>query len=157
MTKTEEAKGLLAIALDATRSGKERLKALLAANGIRQGLKVGWAKLTPDGEAINYASVLAEVQDMAEEDAEKAEKPKPAAKPKAGAKAKAPKDEERGKISALVRELLTGTDKPYAEIVAEVVKAHPAAKTTARSVASVASDLRKAGRAVAMRRQEAAA
>jgi hypothetical protein len=76
----------------------------------------------------------------------------PKRKPKADAK---PKDSERGKISALVRELLLGTDLPYADIVSRVKAEHPEAKTTARSVASVASDLRTAGQAVSVRRAPA--
>jgi hypothetical protein len=165
MSKTEEAKGLLATALDADRAGKERLAALLRANELRTEMKVGWAKLTADGGALNYASLLSEVQDAVEADAEYAEAKaqhdaeKTTRKaPKAAAKKETrPKDEERGKISALVKELLLGTELPYAEIVERVRKAHPAAKTTARSVASVASDMRKAKLPVATRRQDAAA
>ncbi len=164
MSKAAEAKGLLAVALDADRPAKERLAALLKANDLRAEMKVGWAKLTEDGQPLNYAALLADAQDAAEEASTlRQEPPKPepkASKAKPAAKAKAPKkpkDEERGKISALVRKVLLETDLPYDKIVERVLKAHPNAKTTARSVASVASDLRRAGQTVAMRRVEASA
>lgn len=48
---------------------------------------------------------------------------------------------------------LTQTDLGYAEIVDKVLEEHPDARTTARSVASVASALRKKGVDVPMRRK----
>lgn len=57
----------------------------------------------------------------------------------------------RGAIGAMCAELLR-TDLPYGEIVARVRARYPAARTTARSLASVAMDLRAAGVHVPARR-----
>lgn len=80
-------------------------------------------------------------------------KPKPKAAPKAPKASTA--DPERGKLSAFVRNLLSTTDLPYSEIVSKTLRMFPNATTTTRSVASVASDMRKKGETVAMRRVEA--
>lgn len=61
----------------------------------------------------------------------------------------------RGAIGALVIELLV-TDMPYADIVETVKAKYPMAKTTARSIASVAMDLRRDGIEVPSRRKPAA-
>ena len=61
----------------------------------------------------------------------------------------------RGAIGALVIELLV-TDMPYEDIVAKVRATYPDAKTTARSIASVAMDLRRDGVNVPSRRKPAA-
>lgn len=63
----------------------------------------------------------------------------------------------RGAIGAMSIELLTGSDEPYADIVAKIVAKYPTAKTTARSLASVAMDLRKDGVDVPSRRKPAKA
>lgn len=60
--------------------------------------------------------------------------------------------EPRGAISASVRRLLLDPALSYADIVAMVRAAHPNAATTARSLASVACDMRKAGADVPHRR-----
>lgn len=62
----------------------------------------------------------------------------------------------RGAIGALSIEYLTGSDEPYADIVAKIVAKYPTAKTTARSLASVAMDLRRDGIEVPSRRKPAA-
>lgn len=78
-------------------------------------------------------------------------------------KAAAPKQrtavptEERGLISAMVRCELMDTSDSYALIVERVKARYPNAQTTARSVASVAADLRKDGVEVASRRPAKAA
>jgi len=54
-----------------------------------------------------------------------------------------------------VQELLMDVDNAYVEIVAEVKRRFPDAKTTARSVASVAATLRKKGVDVPTRRKAA--
>lgn len=59
----------------------------------------------------------------------------------------------RPTVGALVEQLLMDPDVSYEAIVARVVLAHPGAKTTARSVASTASVLRKKGASVPMRRK----
>lgn len=64
---------------------------------------------------------------------------------------------ERGLISAEVRRRLTDTDETYSEIAEAVRGMYPSARTTSRSIASVASDLRRAGQAVAIRRVPAKA
>lgn len=61
-------------------------------------------------------------------------------------------DRPRVTVGATVKRLLTETDLGYAEIVDRVLAEHPDARTTARSVASVASTLRKKGVDVPMRR-----
>ncbi|NCQ23583.1 MAG: hypothetical protein COW54_02345 [Rhodobacteraceae bacterium CG17_big_fil_post_rev_8_21_14_2_50_63_15] len=58
-------------------------------------------------------------------------------------------------IGAVVQELLMDVDNAYVEIVAEVKRRFPDAKTTARSVASVAATLRKKGVDVPTRRKAA--
>lgn len=63
----------------------------------------------------------------------------------------------RGAIGAMSIELLTGSDEPYADIVAKIVAKYPTAKTTARSLASVAMDLRRDGVEVPSRRKPAKA
>jgi hypothetical protein len=60
--------------------------------------------------------------------------------------------EVRGAISLKVRELLSGTELPYSEIVETVKRDHPHAVTTTRSVASVASEMRAKGEKVPTRR-----
>ena len=75
------------------------------------------------------------------------------------AKASAPevteKTDDRPKLTVgtTVKRLLTETDLGYAEIVEKTLEEHPDARTTARSVASVASTLRKSGVEVPMRRK----
>lgn len=61
----------------------------------------------------------------------------------------------RGAIGALVIELLA-TDMPYVDIVRQVRETYPSARTTARSIASVAMDLRREGIVVPSRRKPAA-
>lgn len=60
---------------------------------------------------------------------------------------------ERGAIGRLVISLLVDTDDDYATIVGKVREAHPDAKTTARSIASIAADLRRDGVEVKSRRK----
>lgn len=62
------------------------------------------------------------------------------------------KGDQRGLISAMVRCELMDTTDSYAAIVERVKAKYPNANTTTRSVASVASDLRKDGVAIASRR-----
>lgn len=57
-------------------------------------------------------------------------------------------------VGTTVKRFLTETDLRYAEIVDKVLEEHPDARTTARSVASVASTLRKSGLVVPMRRNK---
>lgn len=63
----------------------------------------------------------------------------------------------RGAIGAMSIKLLTGSDEPYTDIVAKIVAKYPTAKTTARSLASVAMDLRRVGVEVPSRRKPAKA
>lgn len=65
-------------------------------------------------------------------------------------------DQSRPTVGATVKRLLTETDLGYAEIVDNVLAEHADARTTARSVASVASTLRKKGVDVPMRRKSKA-
>jgi len=59
-------------------------------------------------------------------------------------------------IGSLVQELLMDPDLGYAAIIDRVVAEFPGAKTSIRSVASVAADLRKKGTDVPMRRKSKA-
>lgn len=103
----------------------------------------------PKVEIGEKASALAdEITEALKPAPEKPKVPKAAKKPD-------PKDPERGKLSAFVRNLLATTDLPYSDIVAKTLRMFPGATTTTRSVASVASDMRKKGETVAMRRAEA--
>ena len=63
----------------------------------------------------------------------------------------------RGAIGAMSIELLTASDEPYESIVGKIVARYPTAKTTARSLASVAMDLRRDGVEVPSRRKPAKA
>lgn len=58
----------------------------------------------------------------------------------------------RGSINAMVKGLLADPDLSYGAIVDRVMAAHPDARTTARSVASTASVMRRKGETVPMRR-----
>lgn len=58
----------------------------------------------------------------------------------------------RGGVNALVTRLLGDPTLSYTDIVAQVVAAFPGAQTSARSVASTASVLRRKGTPVPMRR-----
>lgn len=62
--------------------------------------------------------------------------------------------EPKRTIGSLVQELLMDAGLSYAVIVDMVVAEFPAAKTTARSVASVAAVMRKRGADVPMRRKQ---
>lgn len=60
---------------------------------------------------------------------------------------------ERGAIGRMVIDLLTKTDDDYATMVGKIKEAYPEAKTTARSIASIAADLRRDGVDVKSRRK----
>ncbi|WP_413875488.1 hypothetical protein [Albidovulum sp.] len=62
---------------------------------------------------------------------------------------------DRGAVGRLVAELLADPGLSYVGIVERVVAAHPAAKTTVRSVASTACVMRKQGVDVPVRRKPA--
>ena len=57
-----------------------------------------------------------------------------------------------GLVGPLARKLLVETDQTYPEIIEAIRAKFPKAKTTARSVASIACVLRKKGVEVPMRR-----
>ena len=59
-----------------------------------------------------------------------------------------------GEIGPLARKLLVETDQTYAEIVQAIRVKFPKAQTSARSVASIACNLRKKGVDVPMRRTQ---
>ena len=61
-------------------------------------------------------------------------------------------DATKPTIGALIAELVFDASRTYFDIVNEVLKTFPDAKTTTRSVASVAARLRKAGVDVPHRR-----
>lgn len=119
------------------KAGRDKLNAAIDAEQATQVNK--WyaegEELTPEEQA----EIGSELTDLTSD----AEKP--------ATEEKAP----RGAIGALVIELLV-TEMPYADIVAQVKETYPSAKTTARSIASVAMDLRRAGIEVPSRRKPAA-
>jgi hypothetical protein len=93
---------------------------------------------------------------IAEDPAEAATAPG-SVKPKRPKKEPKPIDPNRGALTRLVEELLMDAGLGYDDILALVVKAHPAARTTRRSLASVAADMRKERRIdVPVRRRVAA-
>ncbi len=153
MSKTQQAKDSLAIALDILQSAAERLKHLEDANALRKELSIGWGKLdAPEG--FNMGATLEELRELVQKEAE-GDKEKPLngeTTPPAEPVVKT----DRGGIGRLVNVLLVDTDLDYAAIVARVKVDFPEAKTTARSVASVAADLRRDGVDVKTRRKAAA-
>lgn len=168
MTRKEQALQALAIARDENSAMSIRDKAIKELFSIKKAAKMSFEKFIGEDtteltqleasldwkacceEADNKADAALEVED---------EKPKPAApivaQVAAAIKKPAKKkvDTNRGKITELCRTLLLEGDAPYAEIVATVIAKYPEAQTTARSVASIASDMRKAGKIVSMRRK----
>lgn len=82
---------------------------------------------------------------------------KPAKKLKPAIKAQIEGGDIRGLITKQVRQLLLDTEYGYPAIVDIVKHKYPEAKTTTRSVASVASEMRKAGLNVAVRKKGAQA
>lgn len=166
MTKKEQALGLFTQAADELNTLDERVMALEELLALKKSAKTSWDKLGVDQDQLEalqnsldgqlgaeaeavMVSVASEATTEPETDPlEEAIMPEQKAK---NPKAKA--DTERGLITALTKKLLLEDDAPYAEIV-DVVKAKfPEAKTTARSVASVASEMRKKGEKVASRRK----
>ena len=81
----------------------------------------------------------------------------PDADDEANEPAEAVTDDRGQTIGALVAELLADPDLGYAEIVAVVRGRFPKARTTARSVASVASTMRRMGVDVPKRGRKGAA
>ena len=168
MSKTQEARDALAIALDAGRAPEERSAALGVANELRKELSIGWGKLgAPEGfdfKALDeeLRAAIQQAEGDAEKPLESAEQPSDAVEvtphgaPGMGQTADGPKV-DRGGIGRLVNLLLTTTELDYASIVGRVKEQYPEAKTTARSIASVAADLRRDGVQVPSRRRAAKA
>jgi hypothetical protein len=130
------------------------LNALRVANGMTElkSWKNGQAKLL---EAIaKLTPAEAPVEEIVETPAETVEQAVENETPAETAVTveKAP----RGAIGNLVMELLQ-TEMPYEDIVKQVRETYPSAKTTARSIASVAMDLRAAGLTIPSRRKVAKA
>lgn len=173
MTNKERAQALWAIAGDEGRSFLERQQAAAELLDLQRASKVGWAKLgLPDGARQALEARLGpeptSTHDLGGgltiETNVKGFEPLKGAALRATIAAADPLDEapakpaeggERGLISAEVRRLLA-TDLPYASIVEAVRARFPSAATTARSVASVAAEMRAKGQAVPSRRRAAA-
>jgi hypothetical protein len=66
-----------------------------------------------------------------------------------------PKKAAQETVGEIAKKLLVETDQTYPEIVEAIKAKHPKAQTTARSVASIACNLRKKGIEVPMRRTSA--
>ena len=156
MSKTQEAKDLLAYALDEVRVPKDRLKALEDANVLRRELSIGWAKLgAPEG--FNMAATIEDLRELIAKPVEPAQEPQAEGDKETPLESEpTPPKKDRGGIGRLVNELLVDTDLDYKAIVEKVKENFPDAKTTARSVASVAADLRRDGVDVKARRKPAA-
>lgn len=154
MTRTAKIASLIATARDEQLDAKTRYQAMCQAEELRKTWKAGWASLGQTPAIIEETREMVNALDIEETTETVSEPAAPKTQPAAQ---KAPKDETRGLISRMVRNLLLNTSKPYSEIVEQVRKHYPDAKTSARSVASVAADMRKAGQAVAHRRVDAAA
>jgi hypothetical protein len=80
------------------------------------------------------------------------EEPTASHEPTAAASAAADRP-THGSINAMVKDLLADPGLSYEAIVDRVKAAHPGARTTARSVASTASVMRRKGETVPMRRK----
>lgn len=78
--------------------------------------------------------------------------PKATATEEPEAEAEAQQQQSRGSVTALVKELLADPDLSYEAIVEQVKASYPDARTTARSVASTASVMRRKGTTVPTRR-----
>lgn len=124
--------------LKAWKSSGEKLDAAILAETPEQQAAEPEAK--PEAEQQAPA--------VAEETTEQSDEPKP----EQAEQSDEPKS-ERGAIGRLVITLLVDTDDDYATIVGKVKEAHPEAKTTARSIASIAADLRRDGVDVKSRRK----
>lgn len=145
----------LTVARDTSRPLAERAAALAQAEALRKKAKIAKGKFGdwPEGvggETQSDAPVETKADDVGETQPteQSAEQPKPSKKPK-----KEP-DPNRGAIGRLVREMLADPANDYAGIVAKVKEQFPDAKTTARSIASVAADMRRDGIEVTSRRKQ---
>jgi len=153
------------------KSSREKLEASIAALAGAQAEEPEAQAEEPEAQAEEPEAPAEEPEAPAEEPEAPAEEPEaPAEEPEAQAEEpeaqaeepeaqaeepEAPAEKpERGAIGRLCMELLE-TDMSYADIVACVRGRYPAARTTARSLASVALDMRKAGVAVPGRRPQA--
>ena len=148
MTNKEKAIALMAQVDDQDLSQAARQEAWNAINQLKQKSKTSFEKLgvTADWRSAAETSLLNPIaHSIAEVPFHIAADPLDEGKP----------NSDRGLISAMVRDRLENTTQAYAQIVEDVRTAFPAAKTTTRSVASVASDLRKAGRIVPQRGNKA--
>jgi hypothetical protein len=154
MTNKEKALQLADLVRDEGRTPAERKAAWSELLAVKKAAKTSLEKLGISGASVRAAWLKAcELESLRVkpiEDDPLDEPAAPAAKPK-------PAKDGRGLITAEVKRLLRETDLAYAAIVEAVVALHPDAKTTTRSVASVASDMRKAKEAVAIRRPAAKA
>lgn len=156
MTNKQKAQELWAIVKDLKRPAAERQTAHADLIDLKKSAKCSYEKLGVTqvmiGETLLIPGVQIEPKVTVETDPLEEKVTKPIVKAQQDSKP-LPKD-SRGLITAEVKRLL-GTDMPYADIVAAVVAKFPEAKTTARSVASTASDMRKANLDVPQRRAPA--
>jgi hypothetical protein len=150
MTKKEQATSLLARMSDKALDTADRKQAWAELQDLKKSAKMSWEKLLGD-EEVRMGRITKQVEALPDTDPlDEAIMPEQKAK-----KPKVKADTERGMISAMVRNRLLHSDDGYAQIVEDVHAAFPKAKTTARSVASVASELRRKGEKVAIRRKPA--
>lgn len=182
MNKLETALALWAVASDGGRAKPERIAALDELSMLKKRSKVSWSKLGREDTDVGNMRVqinqepepkpilVSDLADVLEEAT--GNKPKitstadgctvsvslkdPVIQAQAEGQPIPKAAAVRGLISAEVRRLLLASDAPYAELVLMVKAKFPEANTTARSIASTASEMRSAGKAVAQRRREAA-
>lgn len=140
-----------------------QLNALRVANGMTElkswkngqaKLLEAIAKLTPADSEVAPKTVETEVQQTEVPQVEQTEET--VGDKSAHVTAETAERAPRGAIGNLVMELLQ-TEMPYEDIVRQVRGAYPSARTTARSIASVAMDLRAAGLTIPSRRKVAKA
>lgn len=160
MTNKEKAVGLMAQVMDRENDDLKRRQDLYALVALKKASKTSYEKL-----GVSQPMVERELEKLASREAMAADlaKPDPLEEEVAHSIADLPfhiaadaidagkPASERGLISAMVRDRLEHSSDGYVQIVEDVRKAFSLAKTTARSVASVAADLRKAGRTVPQR------
>lgn len=132
------------------------LNALRVANGMTElkSWKNGQAKLLEAIAKLTPVDNEVAHEEVAETPAETVEQVKQTETPVADEITNVIEKAPRGAIGNLVMELLQ-TEMPYEDIVKQVRETYSSAKTTARSIASVAMDLRAAGLTIPSRRKVA--
>lgn len=131
--------------LKAWKSSGEKLDAAIQAE------LEAWQGEKPEAQEPEQTGDQPETQSS--EQTQSDEPSSPSDEPEAKDEASEAPKTERGAIGRMVIDLLTKTDDDYATMVGKIKEAYPEAKTTARSIASIAADLRRDGVEVKSRRK----